>query len=177
MAKKPKRNLPIPNDLIEANAQIARIGELRRKIARAELAANDRIAAIKTALALEVDPLADGLSNEIAGLNEFADANRSTLVSGDGKSVSFGAGVIGWRNKPAKVHVGKGGDAALLAYLTVNRMWRYIRKIREPNKERILQDKPVIPNVTYPAGEDFYVDPNEELALNRIRGESAESEL
>lgn len=160
---------PVPNSPVEVNAQIARIGALNRAYVLAETKRDRKIADLKTAFEGELSAIAQSLASETAGLEAYAKVNREGLLSKDAKSVAFSAGVIGWRFTPPKVLSGRGGDKKLLAYLRENRMLRFVRLIREVNKERLLAERPEIPGVRYHQKEEFFVTPNDERETHEVQ--------
>lgn len=160
---------PVPTTLIDVNAQIDRIGELGRRYESVEAERDQKIAALKTKFATKLGDIAQSLASETAGLEAYAKANRVTILPKDAKSVAFASGVIGWRFTPTKVTFGRGGAKKALAYLREHRMLRFIRIIREVNKERLLQDRPAIPGVKYDQKEEFFVTPLDERETHEVQ--------
>lgn len=160
---------PVPNTLIEVNAQIDRIGELNRRYESVEAERDRKIAALKTTFAGRLSVIAQSLANETAGLEAYANANRANILPKDAKSVAFASGTIGWRFTPPKVTFGRGGAKKVLTYLREHRMMRFIRIVREVNKERMLAERPDIPGVKYSQKEEFFVDPLDERKDHEVQ--------
>jgi len=149
-------------DTAEANAFLARIGELQRHVALHEAALAESIAKAKEATAAIVADLnaeADGL---IRGLQIWAEANREALTNGGRtKTVQLGTGTIAWRMAPPSVRI-KGAEA-VLEWLIENGRAEFIRTKREIDKAAMLGMPDLaatIPGVTIASsGEEFVIEP------------------
>ena len=161
--KTPAADYLIPRDREEADEFIYKIGEASRDRQLAETAMNEDIAKIKAEYERKSEPAAAAIKRLTAGLQTWCETHRKTLLIGDSKTVKFGNGEVSWRARPPKVTLR--GLEKILAWLDKHKLYRFVRIIREINKEAMLSD-PVearkIPGVTIgSAGEDFIVTPFE----------------
>lgn len=170
MAKKAKTkakasNLPIPQDDTEARSMIREIGDLQRRIARAEHDLNDEIAALQERYGALVEPLRDLIEAKTEGLKMFCEVNRERLTRGGRvKFFRFATGEVSWRNRPAKVSLRKIEDViGEIKRLKLGS--KFLRVKEEVNKEAMLEARELaatISGVTIGSdGEDFIVEPFE----------------
>ena len=161
--KTPAADYAIPSNREEADEFIFKIGEASRDRQLAETAMNEDIAKIKAEYERKAEPAAAAIKKLTAGLQTWCETHRKDLLKGDSKTVKFGNGEVSWRARPPKVTLR--GIEKILAWLEKHKLDRFVRIIREINKEAMLSD-PVeagkIPGVTIgSAGEDFIVTPFE----------------
>ncbi len=176
MARKSRTSfsLPVPADLTEANAVLFRLDALARSVEAIENDYAEAVAKLRKQADLAIAPLAgEGVALE-KGLAVFANDNRTTLLTGDEKSVKLSGGTFGWRWTPLKVYTGKGGDTKALATVKGMNLMTYVRTIESLDKEALLRDQPVIPGIKYTQVENFFVTPepvvnDQEASLNVIR--------
>jgi phage host-nuclease inhibitor protein Gam len=152
----------VPTNLSELNERIALVGRLSRQLAEQKSGAEAAIARIKLSSTAVLAPIAEQLEREISGIEKFAEANRSTLLVGDAKSISLSAGRIGWRMSPMRVSFLKKGAERALAFLEAHKMKKYLRVVTEIDKEALLKDRPEVDGVKYKQGDEFFVEPNRE---------------
>jgi phage host-nuclease inhibitor protein Gam len=93
--RKPKRIHPV-KDLAAANATMAEIGGIKRRIAEFEAQMNDEIDRIKSGSEVEVAPLQARLKELETGLIAYAEHNKEALF-GEKRSVEIDFGTIGYR--------------------------------------------------------------------------------
>ena len=158
-------NLPVPQGDAEAREAIRELGDLNRKILRAETEMNDRIAALQQEYGDRVAPLREAAQARVEGLRIYAEANRDRLTNGGKvKFHRFATGEISWRLKPAKVSV-RGMEAVIAAIKAMGLAKKFLRVKVELNKEAMLEDRKTaaaIRGVTIGSdGEDFLVEPFE----------------
>ncbi len=159
MARKhSSRNNLFPADLNEANAVLRRIGEIESMITRVEALYKERIDELRRLADEELEPLTAQLAEKQAMLQTFAEAKRTEILVGDGKTVTLGAGKFGWRMTPTKVTTGRGGDAKVLQSLIDSSDMRYVRVVHQLDKESMLRDRPVIAGVKYTQKESFFIE-------------------
>jgi phage host-nuclease inhibitor protein Gam len=161
-AKRRAETAPAARDAQEADAFLARIGELQRHIALHEAALAESIARAKEATAAIVADLAAEADTLTRGLQIWAEANRHALTDGGRtKTVRMGAGTIAWRLPPPAVTI-KGADK-VLEHLLENGLEEFLRRKVEIDKAAMLGMPDIaarIPGVTIGSrGEEFVVEP------------------
>lgn len=152
----------VPNSRAEAEAMIARIGELARDQALRETALEETIAQAKQAAEREAKQPSAELADLQRGLQIWAEANRDELTkNGRMQTVRLGTGEIGWRRRPPKVSVSNPG--AVIEALRQGGLDRFIRTKAEVNREAMLAEPSVATTIAGvkigSAGEDFIVTP------------------
>jgi phage host-nuclease inhibitor protein Gam len=161
--KTPAGDYEIPQNREEADEFIYKIGEATRDRQLAETAMNEDIARIKAEYEAKAGPAAVAIAKLTWGLQTWCEAYRQDLLKGDSKTVKFGNGKVSWRARPPKVTLR--GIKKILAWLEKHKLDRFVRIIREVNKEAMLSDPAAaakIPGVKIgSAGEDFIVAPFE----------------
>lgn len=160
--KRRAETVPAARDAEEANAFLARIGELNRQVLLHQGALAESIACAKEATDKIVADLAAEADTLTRGLQIWAEANRHALTDGGKtKTVKLGAGTIAWRTAPPSVRI-KGAEA-VLAWLIENDRAEFIRVKREIDKAAMLgmpEAAAAIPGVTIASsGEEFVIEP------------------
>lgn len=151
-----------PGNRQEAEAMLARLGEIRRDMALHSAALEEGVAALKAAAETAAQPLAAEAEALFRGLQLYAEANRAALTEdGKTKTVWFATGLLAWRTRPPSVKLRD--VAAVIETLRATGLDRFLRVKHEVNKEALLAD-PVaaqsIPGVTIgSAGEEFIAEP------------------
>jgi phage host-nuclease inhibitor protein Gam len=174
MANKSRKQklIVVPKDTIEANASLYTIGTLDREIKEIEAKLSSEIALLREVASKKTKALAEERKSRLAGLEEFASNNRTTLLLGDKKSVEFSFGTFGWRWTPPKVELQKLTEEALIALLKKLKMKRFVRVKESLDKEALLKERPEISGVKYTQREEFFVEvktnPEEEASQNVI---------
>ena len=174
MANKSRKQklIVVPKDTIEANASLYTIGTLDREIKEIEAKLSSEIALLREVASKKTKALAEERKSRLAGLEEFASNNRTTLLLGDKKSVEFSFGTFGWRWTPPKVELQKLTEEALIALLKKLKMKRFVRIKESLDKEALLKERPEISGVKYTQREEFFVEvktsPEEEASQNVI---------
>ena len=140
------------------------IGEINRRIARAQADMNDGIAKLKELAETTAAPLAARVAELTEGLRSWCDANRDALTDkGKRKYGDLGTGHVSWRISPPKVSI-KGVDEVLMAIRTLG-LTEFLRTKEEIDKEAMLADPDkarLVPGVKIgSAGESFTVEPFE----------------
>jgi phage host-nuclease inhibitor protein Gam len=167
-----KQNLvSIPANLTELNERIRLVGALEQQLSEISAAAETEISKIKQESTLVLAPIAERILREISGIKQYAEANRTSLLVGDAKSISFSAGRIGWKMTPLRVSFIKKGAEKALAFLKANKMKKYLRVVTEIDKEALLKDRPVVDGVGYKQQDEFFVEPNRDPSKIEVIGE------
>lgn len=150
----------VPQSREEAAAAVARVGELRRRIALRRAEADAAIQAAGEAFERDVAQAAAELAETERGVQAWCEANRDALT-GRAKFHDFGTGRVLWRARPPRV-VLRGVEAVLAACKAIGAA-DFLRVREEPNKEAMLADPDrarAIAGVTIASeGEDFVIEP------------------
>jgi len=154
--------VPAARDAAEADAFIARIGELQRQVLLHEGALAESIAKAKEATAAIVADLSAEMDRLTRGLQIWAEANRHALTDGGRtKTVKLGTGTIAWRLAPPAVKLTKPAD--VLAWLLGHEREEFLRRKVEIDKAAMLSmadAAATIPGVTIASsGEEFVIEP------------------
>jgi len=152
----------VPADRAEAEAMVARIGELAREQTLRETALEESIAKAKEAAEREAAQPKAELADLQRGLQIWAEAHRDELTrQGRIQTVRLGTGEIGWRRRPPKVTVSN--PDAVIEALRKGGLDRFIRTKAEVNREAMLAEPSVATSIAGvkigSAGEDFIVTP------------------
>lgn len=154
----------VPQGREAAVAQIVRIGELGREIARRKADLNDALARIKEQAETASEPLRVEIRELTDGLQTWCEAHRNELTDGGRvKSADLGTGLVKWRLRPPKVTLRD--VEGVIARLRLLGLQRFIRTKEEVNKEA-MQDEPQVAREVDgvsvgSAGEEFIVEPFE----------------
>ena len=155
MATKPRRTVPVPASLAEANHSLFRLGALDRAVAAIESGLEEEIARLRKEAEEKSAPLLAEHADLATGLEVFARTNRETLLTRDRKSVRTSAGTFGWRTTPFRVEFLRGADKVLAAIKKL-KLKKYIRVTESIDKKALLKDRPVIAGVKYMRREEFF---------------------
>jgi phage host-nuclease inhibitor protein Gam len=152
----------VPTSRAEAEAMIARIGELARDQTLRETALEETIAKAKQDAEAEAKQPAAELEDLQRGLQIWAEAHRDDLTkNGRIQTVRLGTGEIGWRRRPPRVSVSN--PDAVIEALRKGGLDRFIRTKAEVNREAMLAEPAVAKTIAGvkigSAGEDFIVTP------------------
>lgn len=153
---------PAARNQAEAEAFIARLGELQRAMLLENASLAETIAQAKEAAAAAVAKLQAEVDAVFRGVQIWAEANRHALTDGGKrKTVALAGGTIAWRQAPPAVSI-KGTDK-VLQYLLENGVDEFLRRKVEIDKAAMLglPDRATqIPGVTIGSkGEEFVVEP------------------
>ncbi|WP_439547822.1 host-nuclease inhibitor Gam family protein [Falsiroseomonas sp.] len=162
-AKAVANTVPVPQDAMEADAFVQRIGDAQRRALVLKAALDETIAAAKKRAEAEAATIAQQIQDATRGLQIWADANRTRLTrEGATKTVRMPSGEIAWRMRPASISI-KEAEKVLEALLADKKLGRFVRTKHEIDKEALLKE-PVaaaaIDGITVKSGiEDFVVTP------------------
>lgn len=93
----------MPKNRGEAEALIAEVGELQRKITAEEGKMKGALATAKGKYETAVKEHAERLNALVGILEQWAEEHRAELLEGDSKTATLATGEIVWRNGAAKV--------------------------------------------------------------------------
>ena len=152
----------IPQSQEEAIAGIARVGDLRDRIAALKAEAEARVRAIGEELERAVAQPAAELAEAERGVQTWCEAHRAELTKGGRvKTVEFGTGRVLWRQRPPRVTI-RGIEAAIAICRSFG-FGQFLRTRVEINKEAMLADPDrarLVAGVTVSSeGEDFVIEP------------------
>lgn len=156
-------NLPVPQDAMQADEAVQRIGQAQRDLALIQAALDEKLAHAKAEAEAQAKPLAETIERLTAGLQIWATANRDALTQGGKtKTVPMPSGEIAWRTRPPSVSLSN-VKALVEALLAEKKLGRFLRTKHEPDKEAMLREPEAaaaLPGVTLKTGiEDFVVTP------------------
>jgi phage host-nuclease inhibitor protein Gam len=154
-----------PRSMLEAQNSLARIGELRRDLARHEAEMNDELADVRGRWQEGAADAQEELAKREAGLKAYCDTYRNGLTdSGRRKFYDFPTGRVGWRVRPPMVVLRNLKN--VLAAIHKLKLTEFLRVKEEVDKEAMLAHQVIaqkIPGVKIrSAGEEFYIEPREE---------------
>lgn len=172
-AKREKRPAmaAVPRSREEASEVVAKIGGHQRERERIQAAMNDELAAVKARYEEEAQTHGRAISDLVAGLQAWAEANRGELTAGGKtKTVALSTGEVLWRTNPPKVSVRGGLQAVIDSIKALGLAPQFIRFKEELNKEAMLAEPGVaqgIKGVRIEQSENFVVKPFE-LELEEV---------
>ena len=151
----------VPQNIDQANAYIAEIGDAARKIRQIETNMAGHMALVKDEYETMALPWKERIDNLTNGLQSWCEANRNNLTQGGKvKTADLPAGKVGWRLRPPRCIVR--GSEAVVAYLRKMGLGRFIRTLEEVNKDACLNEADIarqVPGITITQSEDFFVEP------------------
>ncbi len=146
----------------DAQADIKKLGDLKRQALRVKADLDDAIAKLTKAAAPRMEELGARIALLEEGIQAWCEANRTELC-GKGKSANLITGEVAWRQRPPSISI-RGADA-VLECLRSSGLARFIRSKDEVNKDAMLNEPDAaraIPGVTIVTGvEDFTITPFE----------------
>lgn len=166
MSKRPRVKtaaaaFPVPQDRDEANAFIARIGEIQRRLGGLRAEMNEEIAQLKAAYDSTAEPLSAELKAAHEGLKTWCEANRTAITGGRVKFARFPAGEVEWRVRPPSVRIANA--KAVIERIIDKGLRHFLRVKMEVNKEAMLATPDLAASIEGvsigSAGEDFVVKP------------------
>ncbi len=164
MATKLKTKAQVYASQTRADVQtdIKIMGDLLREHARLSADLNDAIAELTQAAGPRLETLHELSTSLQQGVQTWCEAHREELC-GKGKSANLITGEVQWRQRPPSVRVT--GQDAVLAWLKVQGLTKFIRTQEVINKEAMLNEADQargIPGINIVTGvEDFIITPFE----------------
>lgn len=164
---KAKAAVYVPQSRDDCAADIRKLGDLQRQLARRTADMNDAIAAITA----ERQPLLDELKLQAEALatavQTWCEANRDALTEGGKtKTANLVTGDVSWRTRPPACAV-RGADAVIETLKRLG-LQRFVRSRDEVNKEAILNEPDAVRGVAgisiVTGVEDFSITPFEQEA-------------
>lgn len=167
MAKPKKLKAPAAQGVLQSRDEvvdaIAEIGRRTRERVRIEAEMGDDLALIRERYEGEAQPHAERCRELILGVQAWVEAHRDELTQGGKtKTIRFPSGEVKWRITPPSIAVR--GTEAVIAWLRIQTLLRFIRIKEEVNKEALLNEPDVangVPGVTISQREEFVVEPFE----------------
>lgn len=161
VAKKPAKVIAYRlSDLGGANDCLREIGEMKREVGHEEAKLASQVAIMNAELETKLLPTKKRIKTLESALKRYANVNRKTLTADGAKTIKLASGEFGWRTSPTRVVLGDQEDKVLttLEELKLN---KYIRIIRELDREAVLRDRPSVAGITFAQSENFFLKPNE----------------
>lgn len=166
MAKKLKTKAHgyAPQTQTDCAADIKKLGDLQRELAREQADMNDEIAATTKRYQPRLEELTARIETLQAGVQTYCEAHRAELTNGGKvKTANLVTGEVQWRQRPPSVSI-RGADAVLETLARMG-LTRFIRTKQEPNKEAMLNEQDAvrgIAGISIVSGvEDFVITPFE----------------
>ena len=162
-AKRPANQVPVPQDAMEADAFVQRIGDAQRRAVVVKAALDEAVSAAKLQAEGEAAIIAAEIETATRGLQIWAEAHRQKLTKdGATKTVKMPSGEIAWRLRPASIAI-RDAKAVLATLLGDRKLGRFVRTKHEIDKDALLKEPEAaaaIEGVTVKTGaEDFIVTP------------------
>lgn len=153
-----------PQTQTDCAADIKKLGDLQRDLARLQADMNDEVAAATKRYQPRIEELSGRIETLQAGVQVYCEAHRAELTNGGKvKTANLVTGEVQWRQRPPSISI-RGVDAVLE---TLERMGlaRFVRTKQEPNKEAMLNEVDAvrgIAGISIVTGvEDFVITPFE----------------
>jgi len=164
---KTKAQAYVPQTRDDAAADIRKIGDIQRQIARQSAAMNDAIAEITHAHQPMLDAMGEQIKTLQEGVQGYCEAHRDELTDGGKvKTASLITGEVQWRQRPPSVSV-RGADAVIDTLKRLG-LGKFVRTKEEVNKEAILNEPDEVRGVAglniVTGVEDFVITPFEQEA-------------
>lgn len=161
---KAKAQVYVPQTRDDAAADIRKIGDLQRQIARSSADLNDAIAELTAVAQPTLDALGEQLKTLQEGVQAYCEAHRFDLTNeGKVKTANLITGEVQWRQRPPSVSV-RGAESVIEALKRLG-LGKFVRTKEEINKEAILNEPEEVRGVagiTVVKGvEDFVITPFE----------------
>ena len=174
--KKTAGTVVAPKNLFEANAMLARIGDLTRSHDLIQSAMDEGIGQFKEKMQAEAQPLSVEIETLTASLQLYAEANRDVLTkNGKLKTIKLSAGEISWRARPPSVRLKD--VPAIIGTCLQRGLQKFLRIKTDIDKEAMLADPVVagsIVGVTIAStGEDFIITPASVKLAEPVAGAAA----
>lgn len=162
---KTKAQAYVPQTRDDCAADIRKLGDLQRELARSSAEMNDAIAAVTHDFQPRLDALAEQIKAIQEGVQAWCEAHRIDLTDGGRvKTASLITGEVQWRQRPPSVSVR--GVESVIETLERLGLGRFIRTKREINKDAILNEPDAVRGVAginvVTGVEDFVITPFEQ---------------
>lgn len=155
----------VPQSRDDCAADVARLGDLQRELARTTADMNDALGAVTASWQPQIDAMSAAIKNLQVGIQTWCEANRHTLTDGGKtKTANLVTGDVAWRQRPPSVQI-RGADTVIdnLRHLGLT---DFIRTKDEVNKEAILNEPDRVRGVAgisvVTGVEDFIITPFEQ---------------
>jgi len=155
----------VPQNNGEAAADIRRIGDLQRNLARMQAEMNDAIAHVTGLYQAPLEAMTKQITDLQKGVQAFCEANRDDLTNGGKvKTANLITGEVQWRQRPPSVRVT--GAESVIETLRRLGLSQFVRTKEEVNKEAILNEPEGVKGVAgitvVTGGGDFVITPFEQ---------------
>lgn len=160
----------IPATLSEVASFITAIAEKQRAINTKKREAKKKVEAINKELAAEVKVLKNERDTFFNALFAFAQPRKEEFTE-FARSIKLETGTFGWRWTPPAVALDEGvTDADVIRLLEKKGLGKYVRIIKELDREAMLRDRPEVKHVSYEQREEFFAKPK----LLKVEGTAEE---
>lgn len=130
-----------PRNREEAEAVLSTIGRAQESVAALEALKNQQLAEVREDYDGRIRELDEAIKDLFAGLQTWAESNRSQLLVGNSKTVKLATGELQWRTTPPKVTFAKGvkEEDVINALVEMGFDLDYVRTKHELDKEALLK--------------------------------------
>lgn len=149
----------VPASIIEAASYLVSLGEKQRQINRIKRDASERVKAINAEAEGRISAIKKERDVFFTALYAFAVSKKEELTQRN-RSVATASGRFGWRWTPPSVLLAKGkSEEEIITLLESSDMEKYVRVLKEIDREALLRDRPSVPGVEYTQREEFFAKP------------------
>lgn len=152
-----KADTKIPHNIQEANLMLGFVGKSEEFLIALQEEMRDEIEAVKNKYKEQIEAATNARNVAFNKLFIFAQPRRQSLIQ-KVKTLFWSNGKIGWRFTTKRV-VAEIADQDLIDKLEEMGLQKYVRVIKEVNREALLKDEPSIPSVKYSQHEEFFAKP------------------
>lgn len=160
MIKRIKKTLTaIPASIAEAATYLVSIGNKQREINKLKRETKEEVDRINAEAKKKITELTKDRDAFFTALFAFA-APRKAELTKEARSQKTHAGTFGWRWTTPAVELKEGKtDEQIITTLEKLKLFQYIRVVKELDREAMLRDRPIVPNVSYTQRDEFFAKP------------------
>lgn len=136
--RKAARVWPVPTNLTEAAAQMARIGELARTLQRRTASLASRVLDMVARAVAKSEVQEAELGQLVDMLAAYAREHRDALLTKDSKTADLGTGTVSWRMRPPSVTFEEKDEGGIIRRLRRHRLQRCLKKTVTIDKRFLL---------------------------------------
>lgn len=159
---KTRAQIDVPQTNTEAAADIRKLGDLQRRLGRAQAEMNDAIAHITQTYQGPIEALTEQITGLQKGVQAYCEAHREDLTHGGKvKTANLVTGEVQWRQRPPSCRIT--GAESVIETLRRLGLSEFVREKLEINKEAILNEPEKVKGVAgisiVTGVEDFVITP------------------
>lgn len=136
----------VPQSRDDCAADIAKLGEIDRELARTQADMNDAIAGVTASWQPQIDALKAQADTLRAGIQTWCEANRAAITdNGRVKTANFITGDVSWRQVPPSCSIRHA--EAVIETLKRLGLTKFVRVKEEVNREAVLEEPDAVRGV------------------------------